>query len=315
MIESGVRVMVVEATYGDAAPGLRRREGHPARPRPGLLGLLDQGVPLQHRHPAPAARLEGGRPVRRRHPLQAPRLGGRGGLRVPAPPRLQPWSTATTSAPRASSWRCIFVLPPVGEGARVRPDTTAMGPYRFAHPGFAWVYTRDALEKLGGLIETAVLGAADHHQALALVGMAKDSLPGRADRRLCEADLPMGGALQPAHRREHRLRAWDHRARLPRPEGGSRLRLALGHPQAPRLRPNHRPEAQHLGVWELAGNKPSLRRDILGYFKSRNEDHTTIRAERMREAADPRIGRPTTAAIRSRPVPAREGGHGCPGPT
>lgn len=49
--------------------------------------------------------------------------------------------------------------------------------YEFAHPGFAWAATREAMENLGGLIE-APLGAADHHMALALVGKAKFSLPG-----------------------------------------------------------------------------------------------------------------------------------------
>lgn len=48
--------------------------------------------------------------------------------------------------------------------------------YEFAHPGYAWAATRDAIEHLGGLIE-APLGAGDHHMALSLVSKGHLSLP------------------------------------------------------------------------------------------------------------------------------------------
>ena len=44
------------------------------------------------------------------------------------------------------------------------------------HPGFAWAARREALECSGGLIDKAILGAGDHHMALALVGAAEKSL-------------------------------------------------------------------------------------------------------------------------------------------
>ncbi len=50
------------------------------------------------------------------------------------------------------------------------------------HPGFAWAYTRDAIDALGSrvsagsLIDFAILGAADNHMAHALVGLADESL-------------------------------------------------------------------------------------------------------------------------------------------
>lgn len=48
--------------------------------------------------------------------------------------------------------------------------------YTSFHPGYAWAITRPAYEAVGGLIETAVLGAGDRHMAYGLVGMMKDSL-------------------------------------------------------------------------------------------------------------------------------------------
>lgn len=43
------------------------------------------------------------------------------------------------------------------------------------HPGFAWGYTRDAIDRLGGLIDFAVLGAGDRHMCLGLVGCMDQS--------------------------------------------------------------------------------------------------------------------------------------------
>ena len=51
-------------------------------------------------------------------------------------------------------------------------------PYAFGHPGFAWAFTRRFYENVGGLIDFAVLGAADHHMGLAMLGEAEWSLPG-----------------------------------------------------------------------------------------------------------------------------------------
>lgn len=49
--------------------------------------------------------------------------------------------------------------------------------YGHGHPGFAWAATREALDSLGGLIDFAVLGAADRHMALALIGQVDQSFP------------------------------------------------------------------------------------------------------------------------------------------
>lgn len=50
--------------------------------------------------------------------------------------------------------------------------------YRVWHPGFAWACTRKAWNDMGRLIDFAILGAADHHMALALVNCVHMSRPG-----------------------------------------------------------------------------------------------------------------------------------------
>jgi hypothetical protein len=42
--------------------------------------------------------------------------------------------------------------------------------YEMWHPGYAWAADRQGIEACGGLIDTAILGAADNHMAHALVG-------------------------------------------------------------------------------------------------------------------------------------------------
>lgn len=45
------------------------------------------------------------------------------------------------------------------------------------HPGFAWAARREAIDGMGGLLDKAILGSADHHMAMSFVGMGKQSIP------------------------------------------------------------------------------------------------------------------------------------------
>jgi hypothetical protein len=49
--------------------------------------------------------------------------------------------------------------------------------YSFWHPGFAWAARREAIDGVGGLIDRGILGAGDHHMALALIGRGASSYP------------------------------------------------------------------------------------------------------------------------------------------
>lgn len=147
----------------------------------------------------------------------------------------------------------------------------ANGPYRFGHPGYAWAWRRSALAGVGLLVETAVLGAADHHMALALIGRVMESVPGNLTQ----------GYIQP-------LLAWQNRAlRLGMNIGA--LRGTIEHDfhgskvkrryverwdilHKHKFDPNTDLTTNEYGVVELAGNKPALRMDIERYFSERDED-------------------------------------------
>jgi hypothetical protein len=49
---------------------------------------------------------------------------------------------------------------------------------RFMLPGYAFAWRRKAWDDVGGMIDRAICGAADHHMALGLIGQAELSLPG-----------------------------------------------------------------------------------------------------------------------------------------
>ena len=148
--------------------------------------------------------------------------------------------------------------------------------YAFAHPGYAWAATRRALTLLGGLIETAALGAADHHMALALVDRVRDSVPGGIS----------DGYMHP-------LLRWQDRARqhiagnigyvpgtIEHTWHGAKDKRAYVDRWTALTRNDFDPGPDLLrntwGVLELAGNKPQLRLDIDRYFRARDEDSNSL---------------------------------------
>lgn len=62
------------------------------------------------------------------------------------------------------------------EGGVVRHKEGNYGKARW-HPGYAWAARREAIDALGGLIDKAILGSADHHMAFALIGKVFEYAP------------------------------------------------------------------------------------------------------------------------------------------
>jgi hypothetical protein len=147
--------------------------------------------------------------------------------------------------------------------------------YRFAHPGYAWAATRATLEAVGGLVDTAVLGAADHHMALAIVGKAHLSFPGGISdgykapillwqERIKRHGLTLGyvgGSVQ-----HHYHGSKEHRRYV------SRWGILERH----KFDPKEDMKSNTSGLWELTGNKPALAKDMMAYYAGRNEDHTVL---------------------------------------
>lgn len=149
------------------------------------------------------------------------------------------------------------------------------GPYRFGHPGYAWAWTRQALEHVGGLVETAALGAADHHMAGALVGRVDQTLPSGIHPNYA------------AHLSRWQARAVHHGLTVSYVPGtiehcwhGSKDKRAYVDRWQILTRNGFDPDIDLKrnvwGVMELAGNKPALARAIDRYFRARDEDSNTL---------------------------------------
>lgn len=146
------------------------------------------------------------------------------------------------------------------------------GPYKYGHSGYAWCWTRQAIEWLGGMLEIAALGAGDHHMALCLVGKAQYSLPGfvsaaytrhvmewqdRARRHINGSIGFVPGTI------EH---GWH--GRKEDRKYVNRWEIIKRH----QFDPDRDLKRNSYGVLELAGNKPGLTLDLDRYFRQRNED-------------------------------------------
>jgi hypothetical protein len=150
------------------------------------------------------------------------------------------------------------------------------GPYTYPHSGYAWAASRHALEWVGGLIETGISGAGDHHMALGLVGEAKYSLPGGVTEGYCRPIYQwQSRAMHHINRNigfiwgtlEH---TW-HGRKVDR-KYVDRWKIIVDN----KFDPATDLKKNVWGVLELAGNKPKLTHEIDRYFHSRNEDANTI---------------------------------------
>ena len=191
---------------------------------------------------------------------------------------LQPWSDCYDLGPNdehlqahRSFGRLWHDRKPIVQGPNAAP-----GGYEFGHPGYAWAYTRQTLDWAGGLVETAALGAADHHMAMGLIGRIGDSIHGgmtagyKAPLNLWQRRVfsHVKGAIGylPGTIEHYWHGSKDKRAYV------SRWDILAKH----QFDPMTDLKKNSYGVLELSGNKPELAHDIDVYFRSRDEDANTI---------------------------------------
>lgn len=275
MLESGVRVTIVECAYGDIPHEFTELASDRVRLvqvnakttlwiKENLLQLGLQSLPPGWKY---VAWVDGDITFRHKH-----------------------WASETVYALQHAEivqpWEHCYDLGPNGEHMQLHRSfmsvldkvPAAIGKhgvgYTFAHPGYAWAATRHALESLGGfkLIEHAICGAGDHHLALALVNKVRASLPGgihenyvkpllelerRAQAHISDRLHYLAGAIEHAWHgnKEHRFY-----------QGRWEILTKHGYDPQADIKTNTS------GVLELLGNKPGLARDMLHYFQARKED-------------------------------------------
>ena len=193
-------------------------------------------------------------------------------------PVVQPWGycidlgPTPASNPAEPSMHASFGMLWFQRDPIIQGPGAAKSVYRFAHPGYAWAWTRQALEWTGGLIETAALGAADHHMAMALIG---------------KVDMSIHGGMTAGYKAP--LYLWQTRALQHMQRRLSYVPGIIEHdwhgPKTARkyvdrwdilakyaFDPVTDLKTNTYGVIELAGNKPEMDHEIDAYFRQRNED-------------------------------------------
>lgn len=193
-------------------------------------------------------------------------------------PVAQPWSTAYDLGPNDehiqahTSFARLFSegKPVVSSGGKFW--TFDGGPYQYSHPGYAWAWTRDILDRIGGLFDLGGMGSADHHMALAMVGAVEKSIPGGTHPNYLAA-----------------LKVWESRAlthinknvgyvpgTIEHEFHGSKAARGYLNRWDMFIRHGFDPindlKRNTFGVLEWAGNKPELEREWHLYLKSRAED-------------------------------------------
>lgn len=144
--------------------------------------------------------------------------------------------------------------------------------YDFGHPGFAWAMSRQALEWLGGFIDFAAMGSADHNQAMGFLGRIRETFPADISPEFTAAMLAwerratahVGNNIGYVPGTVHHNWHGPKRAR----NYVSRWDILRRH----EFNPVTDVKRNLFGVVELSGNKPGLRHDIDLYFRSRLED-------------------------------------------
>jgi hypothetical protein len=146
----------------------------------------------------------------------------------------------------------------------------------FGSPGGGWAWKMPSFDKVGGMLESCILGSGDWHMAVGLTGEADTHV---------EYRLASESYLQA-------IRQWQTKAKSIEANIGVVKQHAIHHFHGSKSNRQYSTRPQILGrhsfnpfedikkdrqgVWQLTGNKPKLRDDIRKYFISRSEDDPSL---------------------------------------
>lgn len=189
-------------------------------------------------------------------------------------PVVQTWENVVDLGPRNNALQIHTGFAKLYRTGAPYSGTSATGtnPYTYWHSGFAWAATRVWWENVGGLIDRALLGAADHHMAMSMIGQAPGSLPRGIhpgyrkmvmdwQERCVRATQGNIGFVEGSLNHFWHGRKADRRYK-------ERWEILIEH----QFDPDHDVSFNGHGMLELHANKPNFKRDLQEYFRARNED-------------------------------------------
>lgn len=170
-----------------------------------------------------------------------------------------------------------------GSSRGKKPGYNGYGGYGFdeGHPGYAWAARREAIDKLGNLIDFAILGSADRHMACALIGQAEKSFhpdvhpnykklvldwQDRAERYIHHDVGYMAGTITHSYHGKKSNRGYN-----------SRWKILVNNQFDPLTDAYY--DAK--GLLVIHDKNIKLRDDIRKYFRARHEDDTGQDSEKL----------------------------------
>lgn len=146
----------------------------------------------------------------------------------------------------------------------------------FFHPGYAHAARRSAIDIVGGLLDIGILGAGDHHMALALLGLAEDAMPADVTPEYRDVVMQWQARCDRYIRRNigYVPGVITHGYHGPKADRKywSRWRILSEN----KFNPHTDIKRDAQGLWQLhddGSDRSVLLRDLIrGYFRGRNED-------------------------------------------
>ena len=139
------------------------------------------------------------------------------------------------------------------------------------HPGYAWAFTREAFNTIGGLLETAIIGSGDFHMACSLIGQVNRSIRDELSPGYKQGVLSWARRAERLHRDvgfvPGTIYHFWHGKKLDR-RYGDRWKVLIDE----QFNPVTDIHKDWQGVWTLYPGHKGLRDGIRDYFRSRNED-------------------------------------------
>ena len=151
--------------------------------------------------------------------------------------------------------------------------------YNTWHPGFAWAARREAINKMGGLFDYAIAGAADRHMSCALIGRIEDSFPDALKvtcPRYYEKLLIFQDRVLENIRKNIGfmdgliLHGWHGNKADRRYMDRWQILMKTGY------NPDLDLKRDWQGLWQLTGRSTELRDKLREYFRQRDEDSITV---------------------------------------
>ena len=183
----------------------------------------------------------------------------------------QPLQATASVQPKALA--SVYSISPLAAASGATPPTTA----EYWHTGYAWAMTREAFEGVGGLIDRAILGAADHHMAWSMIGYGLQSVHGGATSAY--HDMVAHWQSLAAENIKGNVGCVDgliihyfHGPKACRKYSGRWEVIVNNH-----FDPNTDLKRDWQGLLSLTGRNPGLRDGIMAYFRGRDEDSTSIK--------------------------------------